>query len=230
MPKDLGNTVSEPSVILHRKNVLEAPDWAVLRSMVQETAAKHLTAFLRDWDRIEKQVYALRGMAMLLVEERQLYRWVVDDEVGDYFQSFDRWLKQTCPESWSYCRQALNAVKELKAVPFEDLLQIKRCNLEQLKKVSSNVRILPEVVAAAKLMPEKAFVEKLNTSFNQCLEVKQPIAMASPSVSMIIDQAIEIATALEGCKTREEALEAIAAYFVMGCQDNYQKWLKEQTA
>ena len=220
----------KPCVISHNILTIETPDWANLRATCPEDAGGRLTALLAHLDGIEKHVFALRGMAMLLIEERTLFRWVLDEQVGDYYVSFDKWLRDTCPNSWGYCRDALRAVKELKAVPFEDLLQIKRCNLEQLKKVSSNVRILPEVVAAAKSMPEKAFVAKLNEDHAQHLEVKQPVVMASPSVSMIIDQAIEIATALEGCKTREEALEAIAAYFVMGCQDNYQKWLKEQTA
>jgi hypothetical protein len=193
---------------------LDAPDWSQLRGMVEEAAGKRLTAILSGLDRVEKQVYALRGMAMLLVEERQLYRWVMDEEVGDYFQSFDRWLKQTCPESWSYCRQALNAVKELKAVPFEDLLQINRCNLEQLKKVSSGVRLLPDVIQAAKSMPEKQFVEKLNREHDQHLDVKQPVVMADTDVCDKLDEAIEMATALYGCKSRGEALEAIASDFI----------------
>lgn len=167
---------------------------------------------------------------MLIVEERELYRWVIDEEVGDYFQSFDRWLKQTCPNSWSYCRDALRAVKELRDVPFTDLLEIKRCNLEQLKKVSSNVRILPEVIRAAKTLPEKEFVSRVNESHQQHLEVKQPVVMAEQSASTIIDQAVEMAMALEGCQTRSEALEAIAAYFVTGCQSTYEEYIREHTA
>ena len=95
-------------------------------------------------------------MAALLIEERELHRFILDNEVGDYYQSFDRFLKCEYPASWSYIRDALRAVKELREVPFSDLLEIKRCNLEQLKKVSSGVRLLPEVVRAAKSMPEKA--------------------------------------------------------------------------
>src|SRR5208337_688648 len=106
-----------------------------LRSMAPEPAAVRLSGILRGLDPLEKQVFALRGMAMLLIEERELYRFVIDEEVGDYYQSFDRWMKQELPNSWGYCRDALRTVKDLKDTPFEDLLQIKRCNLEQLKKV-----------------------------------------------------------------------------------------------
>jgi hypothetical protein len=216
--------------ILHSAIALEAPDWSVIREMVPETAAKRLRSILCDLDPLEKQVFALRGMCALLIEERELYKWVMDEEVGDYYVSFDRFLKCEFPNSWSYIRDALRAVKELKEVPFEDLLSIRRCNLEQLKRVSSGVRVLPEVIKAAKSLPEKEFVGKLNEEHAQHLEVRQPVIMASPTVSTIIDQAIEIAMALEGCKSRETALEAIAAYFVMGCQGSYEKFLKEHTA
>ena len=126
--------------------------------MDPEAAANALTGILARLEGTEKQVFAWRGMAALLIEERELHRFILDNEVGDYYQSFDRFLKCEYPASWSYIRDALRAVKELREVPFSDLLEIKRCNLEQLKKVSSGVRLLPEVVKAAKSMPEKQFV------------------------------------------------------------------------
>ena len=60
-------------IILHSENPLQEPNWKELRSMAEETAATRLTAILSGCDRVEKRVYALRGMAMLLVEERQLF-------------------------------------------------------------------------------------------------------------------------------------------------------------
>ena len=204
------------SVISH--DPLQAPDWAELRSMVAEVAGKRLTGFLRGLDGVEKQVFALRGMAMLIVEERELYRWVLDEEVGDYYVSFDRWMKQELPTSWGYCRDALRAVKELKDMPFEDLLQIKRANLEQLKKVSSSVRILPEVVAAAKSLPEKAFVAKMNDEHSQHLEAKQPVVMATPDDVEEFETAIALAIAVEGCTSRAEAIRAVSVSYIQDHQ------------
>ena len=197
------------SAISHPVHGLRTPDWLALRLQTNETAGASLTAILRSWDGIEKQVFALRGMAMLLVEERELYRWVVDDEVGDYYQSFDRWMKQELPNSWGYCRDALRAVKELKGMPFEDLLQIKRCNLEQLKKVSSSVRLLPEVVAAAKQLPEKQFVEKLNKEHAQHLETSTPVVMAPGPDAEKFEHCVEMVMAVEECG-RGQALAKIA--------------------
>lgn len=216
-------------IILHSENPLQEPNWKELRSMAEETAATRLTAILSGCDRVEKRVYALRGMAMLLVEERQLFRWVIDEEVGDYFVSFDRWLKQTCPESWSYCRQALNAVKELREMPFEDLLSIKRANLEQLKRVSSNVRLLPAVIEAAKTLPEKAFVEKLNRDHAQHLEVKQPVALAPAGDVAEFESAIEMAMLVEHCDTRADAIKAIAVSYIQDHATEFEH-LKEESA
>jgi hypothetical protein len=187
--------------------------------MVAEVAGKRLTGFLRGLDGVEKQVFALRGMAMLIVEERELYRWVLDEEVGDYYTSFDRWMKQELPTSWGYCRDALRAVKELKDMPFEDLLQIKRANLEQLKKVSSNVRILPEVVAAAKSLPEKAFVSQMNEKHNQHLETKIPIVMAPTEDVAEFKTALALAILCEGCTTRAEAIRAVSVSYIQNHQD-----------
>ena len=76
-------------------------------------------------------------------------------------------------------------------------------------------------------MPEKAFVAKLNAEHHQALEVKQPVVMAEQSASAIIDQAVEMAIALEGCGSRSEALEAMAAYCIEGWHAAYEKLLKE---
>jgi hypothetical protein len=182
--------------------------------MAHEPAAVRLTGILRSLDGVEKQVFAMRGMAALLVEERELYRFVVDEEVGDFYQSFDRFLKQELPCSWSYVRDALRAVKELKDMPFADLLEIKRCNIEKLKEVSSSVRLLPEVIQAAKTLPEKQFVEKMNKEHSQHLETRQPIAMAPADDCEEFETAIAMAMVCEECKSRAEAIKAISISYI----------------
>ena len=213
------------SVISHQ--TADVPDWTGMRSMDPEAAANALTGILARLEGTEKQVFALRGMAALLIEERELHRFILDNEVGDYYQSFDRFLKCEYPASWSYIRDALRAVKELREVPFADLLEIKRCNLEQLKKVSSGVRLLPEVVKAAKSMPEKQFVEKLNREHDQHLEAKTPIVMATPDDVAEFETAIAIATLVEGCTTRAEAIRAISVSYI---QDHPVEQAEEETA
>jgi hypothetical protein len=208
----------------------QTPDWGSLRSADPEWASVQLTKILSSLEGSEKTLFAVRGMCALLIEERELYRFVIDQEVGDYYVSFDRWLKQTCPNSWSYCRDALRAVKELKDMPFTDLLEIKRANLEQLKKVSSGVRLLPEVVRAAKDMPEKQFVEKMNREHSQHLAVKQPVVMAEPDACEDFEEAIEMAIVCEHCVSRAEAIRAISISYKQDWAVEYERRKAEGAA
>jgi hypothetical protein len=207
------------SAILHQEDV---PNWAALRTEVPEVAAKRLQGILARLDASEKQIFALRGMAALLIEERQLYRFVVDEEAGDYFQSFDKFLKDVCPNSWSYVRDALRAVKELKDVPFEDLLQMKRCNIQQLKQTSSSVRVLPEVIEAAKKLPEKELVAKLNTEHDQHLETAAPVVMAPKEDVEEFETAVEMVTLIDDCHSRAEAIKAIGIRIIQECAAEYE--------
>lgn len=205
-----------------------SPDWEALKKEVPEIAARRLGSILVNLDGIEERVFAWRGMAALLIEERQLYRFVVDEEVGDYFTSFDRYLKVTCVQSWSNIRKAMQAVKELKDVPFNDLLQMKRCNIQQLKGVSSSVRMLPEVIEAAKNLPEKALVEKLNSEHAQHLEISQPIVMAPTGDVDEFERAVEMITLLDDCHSRTEALKAIGVRIIQDCAVEYEEYRKTQ--
>jgi hypothetical protein len=207
------------SVISHETDM---PNWAALRTELPEVAAKRLQGILARLDASEKQIFALRGMAAMLIEERQLYRFVVDDEVGDYFQSFDKFLKDVCPNSWSYVRDALRAVKELKDVPFEDLLQMKRCNIQQLKQTSSSVRVLPEVIEAAKKLPEKELVAKLNTEHDQHLETAAPVVMAPKEDVEEFETALEMVTLIDDCHSRAEAIKAIGIRIIQECAAEYE--------
>ena len=208
--------MSKPrSAITHLLPVsLEGADWSELRGCAPEPAVASLRAILQALEGTEERIFAIRGMAALLIEERELYRFVTDEEVGDYYQSMDRFLKQEFPKSWGDIRAALRTVKALKETPFADLVAIRRCNLEQLVKVSSNVRALPAVVEAAKVLPEKALVEELNRKHGQHLDVRQPIAMAPVEDCDEFETAISIAMVVEHCASRAEAIKAVAVSYI----------------
>lgn len=205
--------MKQTSVISHLASL--TPDWSEIRSMEPKPAADRLAGMLKSLDGNEKTVFAWRGMCALLIEERELYKEIIDPEVGQPYASLDRFLKVSYPNSWSYVRDALRAVKELKDMPFEELLCIRRSNIEQLKKVSSSVRVLPEVIAAAKVMPEKAFVEKMNVDFNQALETKSPVVMAPKGDVNEFEAAIDMAIVCEGCQSRVEAMKAIGVFYAI---------------
>ncbi len=165
-------------------SAFEDPNWTQLRALEPERAAAVLGVILKSLDAIEERAFAVRGEAMLLIEERNLYRFVVDEEAGDYYQSFDKWLKDTLPRSWGYCRDALRTRKGCRDVPYVNYVQIPRCNSEQMKKLSSGVRTLPEVIEAAQTLPEKAFVAEMNTKHNQHIEETETLKFTYPSGDM----------------------------------------------
>ena len=206
---------TKTSVIWHNSvDAFLAVDWARIRSESAADAADEIRILLGTLDGIEDKVFALRGMACLLIEERQLWSEHEDPDVGQPFASFDRWLKWVAPKSWSYCRDAMRVVKELGA-DFPDLLRIRRCNLEQLKKVSTKVRRNPAVIEAARTLPEKAFVEKVNREFEQHLEIKQPVVMAPSGDVEEFESAIAMALLIEeGCETRADALKFVGLHYL----------------
>jgi hypothetical protein len=146
------------------------PDWLALSLLPAPQCAEVLCGILVALDCVEEKVFARRGQALMIFEERQLYREFIDPEYGIPYVSLDRFLKDTLPQSWGYCRDALRARKECKEIPYDDFVKIKRCNIEQLKKVSSGVRALSAVVEAAQTLPEKAFVAEMNKKHDQHLD------------------------------------------------------------
>jgi hypothetical protein len=159
--------------ILHSD--FSAPDWNEIRMYDPPRAAARLASILSDLEASEKQVFAIRGMCALLAEERELWKEFIDPEVDKPFASFDRWIKWVCPASWGYVRDALRAVKELRDVPFVDLLDMPRTNIETLKKVSTAVRKEPKVIEAAKTQTEAQFAQTLSRDHGQHIETKKTL-------------------------------------------------------
>jgi len=73
---------------------------------------------------------------------------------------------------------------------------------------------LPEVIQAAKTLPEKAFVEKMNKDHSQHLETRQPVVMASTPDMEERKAAIEMAMVCEECSTESEAEKAIYVSYI----------------
>ena len=193
---------------------LPSPDWAFIGKLNDAPAATMLEACIRDLDGIEKQVFAVRGRALLMMEERQLWKLLTDPATGTPWRSLDAWLASAAPHSRSDCYAALRAVRELQDVPFETLTQMPRCNVEQLRKVSSGVRARPEVQAAARELPEKDFVEKLNREHGQHLESRKLVLMPPAGEAEELEQAIEMAMLVEECSTRTEAVRCLAISYI----------------
>lgn len=179
--------MNESSAISH----LATPDFDAIRAMTAEEASNPLVDILRTMEaadeRIEsltRQVYALRGAAMKIALDKQIFKFFIDEEVGQPFRSFDRWLKITLPHSWRYCREALATILKLPDVPMEQLVMMKRSNMMTLTQVSSGVRALPDVLEAAQTLSEDAFAQKLTAEHGQALEGRRTLKFSYTSGEM----------------------------------------------
>jgi hypothetical protein len=99
---------------------------------------------------------------------------------------------------------------------------MKRCNIQQLKQTSSSVRVLPEVIEAAKKLPEKELVAKLNTEHDQHLETAAPVVMAPKEDVEEFETAVEMVTLIDDCHSRAEAIKAIGIRIIQECAAEYE--------
>ena len=177
------------SAILHQ---IPVPDFDAIRAMTSEDAAKPVVSILRTMEAADehiesltRQVYALRGAAMKIAEEKKIYEQFEDEEVGKPFRSLDRWNKATFPKSWRYNQEALATISKLPEVPMEQLVSMPRCNMVMLaNNVSSSVRALPDVLEAAQTLSEDEFAAKLTKDHGQALERPLTLKLTYPSGDM----------------------------------------------
>ncbi len=176
------------SAISHQ---IPSPDFDRIRAITHEDASKPVVDILRTVEaadeRIEsltRQVYALRGAAMLIAQQKEIFKFFIDDEWGEPFRSLDRFNKAMFPKSWRYNAEALATIQKLPDVPMEKLVATPRCNIMTLTQVSSNIRALPDVLEAAQVLTEDGFIGKLTREHNQCLERVQTLKLSYPAADM----------------------------------------------
>jgi hypothetical protein len=200
-----------------------------LRSAPDQEAADALTTRLRALERAYKRGYIERGLILLEVEERELWRLVEDPETGQPFTSLERWIVSCATHSRSDCFAALKAVKELRDIPTDQLLDTPRVNVSVLQSLSKSVRKRPEVIKAAQSMSNREFVKTLERDHpNQHIEERRTIHLNPvKGATAIIEEAIAMCMVLEDLKTREDALEYMAAEYVDTNRRRFEQVQKE---
>lgn len=186
------------------------PDWTAIRVLDTRQAADAVAVILGALDKAEKQVFATRGMALILIEERKLWEGRAS--------TMGQWIKQVAPTSWSECYAAMRSVRELLPdVPLEDLKEIKRCNVEEMKKLSSSVRRDRKVIEAAKTKPLREFLaQTANDHPDQHLDVKSRL-----------EEALEMCQALEGCG-KKQAEEIVGEFYIAENAVAFEKVMAEK--
>lgn len=189
-----------------------------LRSIPDEQAAIALDGRLRALEALWRRSFVERGLILIEMKQRLLWQHLDDPTTGVPYTSLERWILTAAPQSRADCYAAMRAVEELRDVPREQLAEIPRCNVHILQALSSQVRREPEVIKAATSLSQREFVAKLEKEYPlQHIESRRTLHMhPTKGASEVIEQAIQRASDMEGCTTREESLECIAVYYLQG--------------
>lgn len=189
-----------------------------LRNMPDEIAAVALDGRLRALEIQWKRSFLERGLLLLEMEQRQLWRKLTDPHTQEPYSSLEKWICSAAPQSRSDAYAALRAVKELRDIPRQSLEAIPRCNVAILQALSTAVRNEPEVLKAAKDLPEREFIRKIQKDWpEQHIEERRMLHMnPTKTASTVIERAIKLAMQVEGLTTREQVLEMWATEYLQG--------------
>jgi hypothetical protein len=177
----------------------------------EEFQASLLDARARRIEKFNKRVYHELGLIALYMEEKSLWRKCTLDD-GSTPKSFEGWVKDACPYSRSYLFDAKRTVKILRGsgAEMKQIEDIPRCNAITLSKLSPALIRNPEIIDAAKHLPEEEFTKKIADSHpEQHIEERRKLIFhLEVSAKVTVDSAIEQAMKVFDCG-RDEALERI---------------------
>jgi hypothetical protein len=192
------------------KDVIES-----MRSWTPEAAAVAIDDRVRKIERSSKLTFVELGMLLMEVEQREYWRYMQGD-----WHSMDQWLSVAAPVCRTSGYAALKAVRELSDVPTDQLIEMPRCNVGLLAKVPKKNRT-PEVIDAAKSLSENAFTGFVQREVpDEHIEHKLPMRFKpDASQRQVIEDALKLAMEREELVSREDALEAICADYLISGED-----------
>jgi hypothetical protein len=179
-----------------------------LRGMDDTDAAIFLDARLRELEAQWKRTFIERGLILLEMEQRLLWKYLTNPLTSEPYTSFERWIVTAAPQSRSDAYAALRAVKELRDIPREHLEAIPRCNVHILQSLSTAVRNEPEVLKAAREMSEREFVRHVQKHHPlQAIEARRKIQFTMPGGDVsLVEQSIQECMEKEQLSTKEDVL------------------------
>jgi hypothetical protein len=170
-------------------------------------------AALDQIHRIHERSYAERGIIAREFETRHLWAHLIDPETGISFPHLTAWL--SCSDFLGCRRTNFEAkadMKELSDVPADKLIDVTKDNIKVLKLLSTSVRNQPDVLEAAKSMPQNEFLAKVEKEHpTQHLEVRRFLRFKpGRSGAKIVEEAIAWALEHDIAGSRDEALVRMA--------------------
>ena len=186
------------------------PDWLALKCMPDEPCATAVKAILCGLESTERRIYAIRGEALRLFDDRKLYTLFDDPAHGGACAGTWRWLEIYMPDTARYCQEALKSRQALAPfIPLEEAAKIPRCNLRLLETASDNVKSSPEVHVAAETQSQTQFAATLSRDYHQHIEASVTLKFKLPAGdAAIVEQALDIVG--EKCGIDDRAGELLA--------------------
>lgn len=188
---------------------LRTPDFVAIGLLPSPAAHGALCEALQGWQWAEERAFAVRGYALGMIDSAQSYRLETDPRSGFPFTSMDAFIEARFPEHERSFKESLAVRRKLPSIAFDDFARIKRGVLLRLIEADEKVRTLPDVIADAKRLPEKQFVERVNETHDQHLEIRKPILMAPSGDSDELEEVLEMARVCEGAMTRQEQMHCL---------------------
>jgi hypothetical protein len=170
-------------------------------------------ALLDQIHKIHERSYSERGIIAREFERRKLWQHLVDPDTGQVFPNFTAWM--SCSDFLGCRRVNFEAKKDMEGledVPQAKLLDVPKGNIKVLKQLSTKVRNKPEILEAARNLPQNKLLQKIEQEEpDQIIEAKQVLRF-SPGRSWVktIEKAIEWAIENDIAGTRDEALLRMA--------------------
>ena len=173
----------------------QAPEIALL-------AVKQAVLALRG---AEERVLHTRMRIIRVVRLMELWKRDVDPEYDQFFASLERWIEVTWADGPRYAKKAWQIEEELAEIPMKTLTGITGANLGVLRETSSNVRVKPEVLRAAREMTQEQLKAHLTSNEGQHFE---PIHLVPKHNADELEAVIELVMLAEDY-TRPQAIETI---------------------
>ena len=211
-------TVAEVIPVVRARTAFEivSVNLSDLLALPDSEAAERLNERMWAWDfvaRVYQRSYSERVIIIREFERRHLWRSLIDPDSGMPFTSLTAWL--SCSDFLGCRRVNFDAhrdVKFVQDVPAEKLIDVPKGNIRILGQLSPAVRTDQKVLEAAKSLPKKQFLDKLekdhpNQHFEGTVDFRfSPGRAGAKSVEEAITWAIEHDIA----GSRDEALVRMA--------------------
>jgi hypothetical protein len=135
-----------------------------LIALPDEDAARELQCRLAGIEKVEELHERSYSEIMIIAdqfERRKLWQCIDNPVSGVPFNSWSAWATAAAPRCRRVMMEARSDAKALADIPPASLVGVSKSNVQVLKKLSTKVRNEPQILEAAKTLPQDEFIAKI---------------------------------------------------------------------